>query len=150
MASHFKPPTQKRFRIPEIQMVHFDLFCQISWMESWGRWLSHRHFKVYFLIFFFFLNLSNFPNFRETDGNLFVLSFEGAIDIKWSKVALDLSKAAKRGSTFKTSKQCRERWLNHLNPFLNKYVIKFLILLKFIIFLTFSWKIYNFIIIRSF
>jgi len=49
-----------------------------------------------------------------------VPNFERAIDIKWSKVAMDLSKAA-RTSSFKTSKQCRERWLNHLNPFLNKY-----------------------------
>ena len=40
-----------------------------------------------------------------------------APDLSWAAVALQMRE---RGSLSRTGKQCRERWLNHLNPEINK------------------------------
>lgn len=40
--------------------------------------------------------------------------------IKWSKIADELN-AMMHGNFKKLGKHCRERWINHLNPFINKY-----------------------------
>ena len=42
------------------------------------------------------------------------------VNVKWSIVAGELCRKTEDIRMFKTEKQCKERWLNHLNPFLNK------------------------------
>ena len=41
--------------------------------------------------------------------------------IKWAKISYELNKSAASSQDFKKDSQCRERWLNHLSPHLNKY-----------------------------
>jgi len=43
---------------------------------------------------------------------------------KWTRIADELFE---RGSTrlLRLGKHCRERWNNHLNPGLNKYILRF-------------------------
>ena len=38
----------------------------------------------------------------------------------WKKISRDLNKSIYKGIPLRNSKQCRERWLNHLNPLVNK------------------------------
>jgi len=40
--------------------------------------------------------------------------------LNWAKISFEISKELENLNLFKTGKQCKERWLNHLNPFLNK------------------------------
>ena len=41
--------------------------------------------------------------------------------IKWSKIAYEFNKNTNLTKDFKNYKQIKERWNNHLNPYLNKY-----------------------------
>jgi hypothetical protein len=45
--------------------------------------------------------------------------------IKWSQLAFELSKDSFSPYGFKNFRQCKERWNNYLNPFLNRYSLKF-------------------------
>ena len=40
--------------------------------------------------------------------------------IDWSRICFEVNKPTIRPRDFKNSKKCRERWLNHLAPFVNK------------------------------
>lgn len=40
---------------------------------------------------------------------------------KWYDLAIELNKELNEIESFKTSKECKERWHNHLNPELKKY-----------------------------
>jgi len=40
--------------------------------------------------------------------------------IKWHKISFELNKSTFFPKNFKTDKQCKEHWNNHLNPFVNK------------------------------
>lgn len=54
--------------------------------------------------------------------------------LKWTKLAADLNVFLPENSQ-KTAKQCRERWINHLNPRMNKSFLFIYILIKIIKFL---------------
>ncbi len=40
--------------------------------------------------------------------------------ISWSKISYELNKITVFAKDFKNNKKCKERWNNHLNPFVNK------------------------------
>ena len=40
--------------------------------------------------------------------------------ISWSKIAYEFNKITVLAKDFKNNKKCKERWNNHLNPFVNK------------------------------
>ena len=44
--------------------------------------------------------------------------------VSWSKVSYEMDKGLERIFLLKTEKQCKERWFNHLTPFLNKSIKK--------------------------
>ena len=41
-------------------------------------------------------------------------------EMDWSRISFEVNKSTIRPMDFKNSKKCRERWLNHLAPFVNK------------------------------
>lgn len=49
------------------------------------------------------------------------------LDSDWSQISQEFNKNFEQMRFFRTEKQCKERWFNHLSPFLNKY---FLILIN--------------------
>ena len=55
-----------------------------------------------------------YPNFFKADIH------QQSSKISWSKVSFEVSQYIKNYKFFKNAKQCKERWFNHLNPFLNK------------------------------
>ena len=42
------------------------------------------------------------------------------LKVSWSDIAFEFNKEVQSIFCLKTDKQCKERWLNHLSPFLNK------------------------------
>ena len=50
--------------------------------------------------------------------------------VPWTGIALECSKGIENIFHFKTDKQCKEKWLNHLNPLLNRYFSILTILVK--------------------
>lgn len=42
------------------------------------------------------------------------------LKVSWSDIAFEFSKEIQKTCCLKTDKQCKERWFNHLSPFLNK------------------------------
>jgi len=42
------------------------------------------------------------------------------INVKWADVSRDYCRKIGNFNAFKTDKQCKERWMNHLNPQLKK------------------------------
>jgi len=43
------------------------------------------------------------------------------INVKWRTVGMDFCRKIGDFNAFKTNKQCKERWQNHLNPHLKKF-----------------------------
>ena len=64
------------------------------------------------LIFLFFLR-KLYPSLFESKQNL-------KLKISWSQISHEMSKEIQKITFLKSDKQCKERWFNHLNPFLNK------------------------------
>ena len=58
---------------------------------------------------------SLYPRLVGTDG----LIHEA--NVKWKTVAMDFCRKTGDFNAFKTQKQCKERWLNHLNPHLKRF-----------------------------
>lgn len=54
--------------------------------------------------------------FESTAGMKTIIAYK----IKWSKVSYEFNKMTNSFDAFKKDCQCRGRWLNHLNPSLNK------------------------------
>ena len=50
-----------------------------------------------------------------------ILSRSGSTNVKWVKISFEMSKNYEEITHFKTNKQCKERWWNHLNPLNDKY-----------------------------
>ena len=50
--------------------------------------------------------------------------------IKWVLVAREICLRIGDIREFKTDKQCKERWLNHLNPYLRRFLYHFLMIFK--------------------
>ena len=57
-------------------------------------------------------------------------STQNKAEIFWSKVAQEYNKNIEQIRNFKTGKQCKERWNNHINPVLIKYLIFYLFFVK--------------------
>ena len=57
-----------------------------------------------------------FPHFLMNDGKV-----NHWKNVSWSKVAYELNKSTISSEEFKTDRQCKECWNNHLNPLLKKY-----------------------------
>lgn len=49
-----------------------------------------------------------------------IISNKNPVKIKWVKIAYEFNKNFEEISKFKSNKQCKERWWNHLNPSTNK------------------------------
>ena len=59
--------------------------------------------------------------FRKMYPSLFNLEQDyNKVKISWSQVSFEMSKEIQKIYFLKSDKQCKERWFNHLNPFLNK------------------------------
>lgn len=61
--------------------------------------------------------------------------------VHWMDIALELSKATEGIFNLKTDKQCKERWFNHLSPFLNRYSVKLFLFSKSLKFDRNIWTI---------
>ena len=46
----------------------------------------------------------------------------GQEKVKWTIVARELCRRIDKIGMFKSDKQCKERWLNHLNPYLKRFL----------------------------
>ena len=46
--------------------------------------------------------------------------YQNPLQISWSKISFELNRDTYCPKGFKTDKQCKEHWNNHLNPFVNK------------------------------
>lgn len=72
----------------------------------------------------FSLSISLDPQFRNTwediEDNI-LKEIVGKFGLKhWKKVCIELNKLIYKGIPIRNPKQCRERWLNHLNPIVTK------------------------------
>ena len=56
------------------------------------------------------------------------------LKVSWTLVSQEFNKEVQEIRFFKTEKQCKERWFNHLSPSLKKYLIKSWYYLIFFIF----------------
>ena len=46
------------------------------------------------------------------------------LNVSWTLVSKEFNKEVQELRFFRTEKQCKERWFNHLSPVLKKYLIK--------------------------
>jgi len=68
------------------------------------------------------MNLSKAPWTQEEDEILVqVINDKGPK--KWKEIAIELNKRLGNLKVFRQGKQCRERWINHLDPTINRYLI---------------------------
>lgn len=66
------------------------------------------------------MNLSKAPWTQEEDEVLVqVINDKGPK--KWKEIAIELNKRLGNLKVFRQGKQCRERWINHLDPAINRY-----------------------------
>ena len=61
--------------------------------------------------------LCHFP--RKQYGDKFPNSDKPS-KVSWTLISKEFNKEIEQLCFYKTEKQCRERWFNHLSPFLNK------------------------------
>jgi len=59
---------------------------------------------------------------KESYSFMFDISSQNlhGLKVKWAKISYELNKNTSLSQDFKKDSQCRERWFNHLNPYLNR------------------------------
>jgi len=67
------------------------------------------------------INLTKAPWTQDEDRLLTSIILEKGPK-KWKEIAFELNKKMEPQKTFRQGKQCRERWINHLDPSINRYL----------------------------
>jgi len=68
------------------------------------------------------VNLTKAPWTQEEDRLLSQIIQEKGPK-KWKEIAFELNKKMEPNKVFRQGKQCRERWINHLDPTINRYFL---------------------------
>ena len=67
------------------------------------------------------MNLTKAPWNQEED-KMLIQIIQDKGPKKWKEIAFELNKKMDSSKVFRQGKQCRERWINHLDPAINRFV----------------------------
>ena len=111
-------------------------------MKIWNLLLGKIRFLVVYLefliiifkLFDFLISSDNF-DFSFSNRKYYPACFTTSFGkVSWSKVSFEMSKSIEDIFQFPSDKQCKERWLNHLDPKLKRYYNFFIKIRCFTIF----------------
>ena len=90
-------------------ILKFKWFNYLKPSYTQSKWTPQQDHHILRLLRQFYPNLFQREESKDATSN-----------VCWSKISYELSKITINPCEFKTDKKIKERWNNHLNPFVNK------------------------------